>query len=282
MSNFLNDLPDDEVGLRAFDLFCTPRARDLSAKSLRLLDDAARERLTHRQILSWPPNDDAPAIDLQAFIWESHHAQAAPRTALLLHGWELQSGRMAAFVEPLRAAGWRVVALDMPAHGQSEGERTTLLDWSAAVRGAAERFDSQLVLAHSFGATAAAWTMAHGGAPSAERFVILASSIDVEFLVDYSPRFEGVDERVRRAFEAEFEKRMSWRLREFGVAAAASHIQAATLVVHDESDTFVPFEHGRRFARSIPQARMLATHGLGHLGILRDPSIIDAVVAFAG
>lgn len=282
MGNFLNDLPDDEVGPRAFELFCTPRARDLSAKSLRLLDDATRECITHRQILSWPPNDDAPAIDLQAFVWESHHAQSQARTALLLHGWELQSGRMAAFVEPLRSAGWRVVAVDMPAHGQSEGERTTLLDWSAAVRSAAERFDTQLVLAHSFGGTAAAWALAHGGAPVAERFVILASSIDVEFLVDYSPRFEEVDERVRRAFAAEFEKRMSWKLREFSVAAAASHIQASTLVVHDESDTFMPFEHGRRFARSIPHARMLATHGLGHLGILRDPSVIDAVLAFAG
>lgn len=282
MSNFLNDVPDDEVGPRAFDLFCTPRARDLSAKSLRLLDDAARAYLPHRQILTWPPAKDAPVIDLCAFVWESHHAQAQPRTALLLHGWELQSGRMTAFVEPLRAAGWRVVALDMPAHGQTEGERTTLLDWSAAMRSAAERFGAQVVLAHSFGGTAAAWTLAHGGAPTVERFVILASSIDIQFLVDSSPRMEGVDERVRRAFEAEFEKRMSWRLREFGVAAAAARVQAPTLVVHDESDTFVPFEHGRRFAHSIPQARMLATHGLGHLGVLRDPSIIEAVVAFAG
>ena len=40
---------------------------------------------------------------------------------LLMHGWGGARAQMTGFVDPLLAAGYRVVAYDQPAHGESNG-----------------------------------------------------------------------------------------------------------------------------------------------------------------
>ena len=51
------------------------------------------------------------------------------------------------------------------------------------------------------------------------------------------------------------------------------------LVVHDMNDAEVPIANGRVYAQA-PNARMLATDGLGHRRILRDLHVVDASVSF--
>jgi pimeloyl-ACP methyl ester carboxylesterase len=51
-------------------------------------------------------------------------------------------------------------------------------------------------------------------------------------------------------------------------------------VVHDRSDTLVPFAHGERYAALIPGAQLFATTGLGHLSLLRDAAVVQRVVEF--
>src|SRR3972149_9162163 len=49
-------------------------------------------------------------------------------TVLLMHGWGGARAQMTGFVDPLLSAGFRVVAYDQPAHGESSGEMTNLLE----------------------------------------------------------------------------------------------------------------------------------------------------------
>ena len=44
---------------------------------------------------------------------------------LLMHGWGGARAQMTGFVNPLLSAGFRVIAYDQPAHGESAGTRTT-------------------------------------------------------------------------------------------------------------------------------------------------------------
>jgi hypothetical protein len=64
---------------------------------------------------------------------------------------------------------------------------------------------------------------------------------------------------------------------------AAGHRVVAlppTLVVHDHGDREVGFRDGHETARAWPGARLLATEGLGHRRLLRDPAVVEEVVAF--
>jgi len=59
--------------------------------------------------------------ELAAWVWAD-----GPKTVLLVHGWAGRGLQLGAFVEPLVGAGYRVVACDGPAHGESPGRRTNI------------------------------------------------------------------------------------------------------------------------------------------------------------
>jgi pimeloyl-ACP methyl ester carboxylesterase len=52
------------------------------------------------------------------------------------------------------------------------------------------------------------------------------------------------------------------------------------LLIHDRGDPDVPFRHAEEVAAAWPGARVLATDGLGHRAVLRDPTVVRSAVAF--
>ena len=57
-------------------------------------------------------------------------------------------------------------------------------------------------------------------------------------------------------------------------------LELPLLVIHDRQDREVPPENGERVAREAAAGRFLATDGLGHRRILRDPGVAAQAVAF--
>jgi hypothetical protein len=51
--------------------------------------------------------------------------------------------------------------------------------------------------------------------------------------------------------------------------------------VHDRNDRINAFADGQAFAHAIQGAQLLATEGLGHRRILKEPEVIGKVVVFA-
>jgi pimeloyl-ACP methyl ester carboxylesterase len=54
-----------------------------------------------------------------------------------------------------------------------------------------------------------------------------------------------------------------------------------TLVVHDRGDGINAFADGQAFAHAVQGAQLLATEGLGHRKILKDPGVLAQVAVFA-
>jgi pimeloyl-ACP methyl ester carboxylesterase len=67
----------------------------------------------------------------------------------------------------------------------------------------------------------------------------------------------------------------SWETARFAAA-----LRAPALVIHDRSDREVPFASGEAIARAWRGAELLATEGLGHSRILRDPATVDRATRF--
>src|SRR5580692_6315423 len=80
----------------------------------------------------------------------------------LMHGWGGYRGQLGAFVAPLTEAGFRVVALDAPGHGESGPGmfgrgRALMPDFINALRTAMAHYGAAHgVIAHSLGASAVA------------------------------------------------------------------------------------------------------------------------------
>jgi pimeloyl-ACP methyl ester carboxylesterase len=268
-----------------FDAFCQPGGRDTSPKALRLLDDAERLTLKHTQVPSGALGDHPP-IDLAVYRWRAASEVRNGRSALLVHGWEMSAGRMAAFAGPLLAAGCDVLAADMPAHGQSGGIATTMVDWSSAITQIVNRFAVNALIGHSFGGMSACWALAHAHsrpapAGSVDRLVLLASGSSIAFLLDASQATQDLDAAGRLAFEQIFAERVGSPLSNYDTAQAAAQIQAPILTVHDPRDPLVPFAHAERYVQYSSNARLRPAPGLGHLSLLRDADVVTEVTAFA-
>ena len=70
----------------------------------------------------------------------------------MVHGWGARATHMGKMIEPLVAAGFRLVAFDAPAHGESFGGSTDLIEYAAAIKAVARHAGPvHTLLAHSFG-----------------------------------------------------------------------------------------------------------------------------------
>jgi pimeloyl-ACP methyl ester carboxylesterase len=203
----------------------------------------------------------------------------------LLHGWGGHRSQLAALVDPLVEAGHRVVAFDAPSHGDSdpgpEGPgRSTLLEFADALAAVvAANGPAHAVVAHSLGATAAAYALRQGLA--ADRLAFVAPMADP---LPYTRAFAGrlgFGERVRTRLVRRIERRVDMPLSAFDVPAMAGQVDTPPLLlVHDQKDAETSWSDSAAIAQAWPSARLVTTSGLGHRRLLRDPAVVAEVVGF--
>jgi len=251
------------AGAWAERLFLTPPRSGGAAAALDLID-ARASFIEHRgrQIATWRWGErDAPAV-------------------ILAHGWGGHAAQMRAFVFPLLAAGFRVIAYDQPAHGVSEGKLTGLPDFAEVLAEVAWHYGgAHAFIGHSLGAAAAALALATGKARF-EKAVLVSPPAD---LVGYSRRFARwywMPEAVRRAMQTAIEERYGMLWEDLDVARLAPRLSAPALVIHDREDRHVAWTQGARVAKLWPGARLMSTDGLGHRRILEDERVTCAAADF--
>ncbi|WP_186510793.1 alpha/beta fold hydrolase [Caenimonas sedimenti] len=201
---------------------------------------------------------------------------------LLVHGWGSHATHMDRMIGPLVGAGYRVVAFDAPAHGQSTGRATDLVQFAAAIAAvAAHTGPLHAVLAHSFGASMALYAQRDWGLDAKK--MVLVSSFDhcnwfTEAFAEHVGLTAAVLARVRDRLVRLYGGRLDWARMSVVDMLRGSDSQA--LVIHDEEDEEIPFEHGLALANARPGVRFRGTRGFGHQLVLRSAGVIDAVVEF--
>jgi pimeloyl-ACP methyl ester carboxylesterase len=198
---------------------------------------------------------------------------------LLLHGWGGTSQSLGAFVDPLMAAGYRVVTFDFPAHGTTPGERTNLIECGGAALQIGSVFAPLAgIITHSFGGPAAALAMAHG--LDAERVVMLGPPVGMrEISFPVADRI-GLPRAISERMFDRFAQRLRFTWDEIGTERLVAGCTAPLLVIHDEQDELVPWSHGDAIARGARDGRLVTTSGLGHRGTLIDATVVKTAVEF--
>jgi pimeloyl-ACP methyl ester carboxylesterase len=215
--------------------------------------------------------------ELAAWEWPSGRPDA--RTVVLVHGWGSRAGRFSTMGQALVAGGFRVVAYDAPAHGRSTGRRASLIEFAQALHSVRHAVGPvHAVVGHSLGGAAGVLALRDGLA--ADRAVLIAAPADV---VRFSTAFADhlrIPTVARTAMRRNLEVRLNARWDDLHLPAIVRGLRAAALVVHDREDADVPFSHAEEIAAAWPGARLLATKGLGHRAVLRDPGVVEATVGF--
>ncbi|WP_034620642.1 alpha/beta fold hydrolase [Cellulomonas sp. URHE0023] len=204
----------------------------------------------------------------------------------LVHGWGGHRAQMAAFVEPLVAAGFQVIAYDAPSHGASGAgglgrKRSSLIEMMDAIETViAAHGHAHAVIGHSLGAAAAALAVLDGTVT--DRLVLIAPPAEpVEYTRAFASAF-GFKESTRQLLLQRMEVLAERSLDTLAVPqrAAGRTDLPPLLVVADSADKETDPADGLLIAESWPDAEVRLSDGLGHRRILRDAETIAAVVDY--
>jgi pimeloyl-ACP methyl ester carboxylesterase len=269
---------------------------ELLGLALRLtskLSTQAGAKLGYR-ILSQPPRFKTPERERASYANARHsHIPFGMQTlkvlewgqgptVLLVHCWGGRATQLCGFVDALVSRGMRVVSFDGPAHGESAGKRTDMFEFPQALATVARSVAPvEGVIAHSFGAAMTLLALRDLGL-SAKRFVLISSFKSCDWFLDAFGQYFRTSPRVIQQMRDDFDVRrgepVMWA--QLSMIEVIAQIKEPILLVHDESDTEIPFSHAVLLQRASNGAELLATKGLGHRRILRDPSVIQQAVHF--
>lgn len=218
-----------------------------------------------------PPR--ALANGLVARVWGD-----GPRV-LLAHGWEGRGVNLGGFIAPLTAAGYQAIALDGPAHGDSPGEMTNVMEFARGILDAGSELGPLAgVIAHSMGVATTALALRQGLA--AERVVLIAGPSSLSDVMRRFAQMARLPEPVAERFYQLLMEHTGISAEVLDIARIAATLATPALIMHDRADADVPFADGQAIAACWLGASLYITEGLGHRRILRDPEVIAAAVSF--
>lgn len=204
---------------------------------------------------------------------------------LVIHGWRSRTEYMRTLIEAYRDAGYKVVSLDLPGHGQSQGRRLTLVSAVEAARLAGEWFGPFVaVVGHSFGGAVAANAVVGSvkDVPplAAERLVLIAAPSSLPEIFNDFSRMLSVGPRSQAAMADRVERIAGRPLHEFTGDRQLAGTPVPTLVIHAPDDREVSADHARLYAGAGDHVRLYWADGLGHRRILADKGVVERAVGF--
>jgi pimeloyl-ACP methyl ester carboxylesterase len=236
------------------------------------------ERALARQKL-WLAGTDPISFDVDGLVVDGYSAGRGP-AVLLVHGWGERGATMGAFIEPLVQAGYRVVGIDLPGHGNTSTGQTNIFEISHTLRGVADHLGGiRALIAHSMGGYCATVALSEGLSPNS--VVLISPASDVQhalekfsFLFRLPPKASrGLRDNIERRLGADVWKRLA------GVSLARA-FRVPALIVHDRDDPQVDLTDSEALASAWSGARLVTTEGLGHAKIVRDQEVITRVISF--
>ena len=269
-------------GRAAFELFCrTPNPARLTEKERRIVESARSFMIEARRHCLTTKFGNVTVHEFRQGSGRS------PRpTALVIHGWKSRTEHMRGLIETLRAEGFRVLAIDLPGHGQSPGRRLHMAAAVAAVHETAKWFGPfDIIVGHSFGGAVAVNAVAGSvdGVPPIEagRLVLIAAPSSMPAVFEDFGRFLGLGPRTQTAVADEVQRIAGHPLEDYVGAVQLAGLAVPALVIHAPDDKEVAPRDAEAFAKAGPHVRLFWAPGRGHRRIIADPEILAQVRAFA-
>ncbi|WP_301815625.1 alpha/beta fold hydrolase [Variovorax ginsengisoli] len=199
---------------------------------------------------------------------------------LLLHGWEGHKPPIwLPSRPPLLDAGFSVLAMDLPAHGDSAGRQTSISQSARALGAVGEALEpSHAVIAHSIGSAVLAEAL-HAGL-AAQRAVLVSAPAHYERYARGFAAAAGLDRTATEVMLALLRSAVGVDVREKSLLRRAPQLRQRALFIHSTDDRVVAIEDSLPGASAWPGPRHLRVEGLGHRPLLGNPAVVAAAIDF--
>lgn len=241
------------------------------------ISEKEQEVLVQAQVITLDINGDK----LVGYCWGSEGP-----IVMLIHGAHSRSSRFSLFVPLMLAQGYRVIAFDLPAHGESSGKSADVIKAIAAVRIALlhvfQHGDIDTVITHSLGFGLMQAAVQELGVKKPFKRVIAISCPENfdEVLFSLKRRF-ALPNKLVSVFRQYLEFNLDVSLKDFSLFSFMENKSCSILFIHDESDSVFPNTLSLSSKiQGIPGASFISTQQLGHTRILTDISVVEQCLSF--
>ena len=207
------------------------------------------------------------------------------QTVLLVHGWQSHSAFMSQFIEPLLQRGFRVIAIDLPGHGESSGRLFHLPLGVEAIHATRNKFGHfDKVISHSLGGAVVATTLA-GTLPNypsvpVSSLVLISSPNSMNKIFNDFSAMIGLNTAANAALHENVTRLSGLVTDEFSVAPQLQKLDTDILLMHAPDDKEIAFSEAEIIAQTNALATLQPMPGLGHRRIIADDKVVAAAVDF--
>ena len=198
---------------------------------------------------------------------------------LLLHGWSGRGTQLFAFADELRKSNAEVVTFDMPAHGQSLGNKTNIVELVACIKEVHAKYGPfDHAIAHSMGSMALLRTL-RDGIPIKSAAIIGSGDKIRNVFYRFSEQLQFSDKVTEQMIQT-VEKQFGMNLENYSSSMSLEHLKMPLLIVHDKDDKETHFAYSKDLHEIANNSELLLTTGLGHHRILRDSKTVQHIIQF--
>lgn len=259
--NMLAYWDEGKAGAIAFDIFCRPRRKSFTEQEYDFLKTGKQTNLF------------CEGLKIKTYHWSG----TGP-CVLLAHGWESHAARWQTLIKSLIEQGIEVVALDAPAHGQSSGNRFTVVGYAAFLSPVIQHYGPQILIGHSAGAMAAIYYLALHQQGIINRLAVLGTPAELTDLIMAFQKVLPFNQKVLRGMDTIFQDRFGIPMSGFSVKKYARELNVPGLVIHDMEDSIAPFSGGMAIHQNWKHSHWISTTGLGHS--LQSSKINEILIKF--
>ena len=221
---------------------------------------------------------DVHGLPVHCYSWGDD--QPDRPLVLFIHGWSGRGSQAHAFVEPLVAAGFRVISFDAPSHGNTPGTQTSgyqVVDTLLRLQQEHGVFDG--VITHSFGGMILAASSRFGF--TTKKAVCICPPEGLDRLLDNFADALTLPDTVKQAMLSRLRESYGTVLKDvIDTVANASRLEYPALIIHDRDDPEIPWQGSERLHDAWPGSSLMLTDGLKHHRILRDEAVVRAAVDY--
>jgi alpha-beta hydrolase superfamily lysophospholipase len=203
-------------------------------------------------------------------------------TVLIAHGYASYAYKFEHYIAPLLKMGYRVLAFDAPAHGQSEGKHIHVVVYQEAIQKIMEQAGPvHHFIGHSLGALTLSMIAENIDQAASRKFVLIAPATKTTTTFANFFKMMHLNEATKNAFIQYVRSRTSHTVDYFAADRALTNYQGPVLWVHDQKDMVCPYEDIIYFKEKAPSnIKFLITNGLGHNKVYKTAEVMDQIMAF--
>lgn len=202
------------------------------------------------------------------------------KLVVLVHGWESNAGSMGAIANALAQDGYRVVALDLPAHGNSKLTHTNLPACREALRALIFQLNPTepfSIVSHSFGSAVSIYALS-GSRYVLDQLIMLTSPNRLIAIFDDFRNTINLGHRAYQHLLNLTERILHERVEYSSVEEKARHIRAKNItILHDINDKVIPYANSLRLGSKLPQAELITLKDVGHCRMLWNADVIRRI-----